>query len=151
MKTITAAGIVVYRTTHDNSIEFLLLRHPAGHWDFPKGRAEAGETKKETALRELQEETGISTTIIPGFEESFSYQIINPDGIVVNKTVTFFVGKAKSHDIILSDEHHDFVWLPDIDAIEQVTYQNAKELLSKVCKFLHDCPSVIIDFKNHNH
>lgn len=37
----------------------LLVKHNAGHWDFPKGHVEEGETEFETAIREVKEETNI--------------------------------------------------------------------------------------------
>ena len=57
-----SCGLVVV-----NSNEILLLKYSAydtqgegGHWDFPKGHIETNETEIMTALRELEEETGIS-------------------------------------------------------------------------------------------
>ena len=35
------------------------------HWDFPKGLMEAGETPKQTALREVREESGIAELEFP--------------------------------------------------------------------------------------
>lgn len=54
-----SCGIVVFR--NENGIRcYLLLHYPSGHWDFPKGHVEEREKRHETALRELEEETGIS-------------------------------------------------------------------------------------------
>ena len=39
--------------------EFLLVQHQAGHWGFPKGHLEPGETPVQAAGRELAEETGL--------------------------------------------------------------------------------------------
>ncbi|MCJ8499843.1 NUDIX hydrolase [Desulfatitalea alkaliphila] len=39
-----------------------LLKHHAGQWALPGGRSEPDETPEETALRELQEEVGLSLT-----------------------------------------------------------------------------------------
>ena len=41
--------------------DLVLLRHRfGGHWSFPKGHVEAGETERQTALREVKEETGLT-------------------------------------------------------------------------------------------
>ncbi len=47
-----SCGTIVYHKKNDK-YEFLLLHYPEGHWDFPKGHIETGETEIETALREL--------------------------------------------------------------------------------------------------
>ena len=54
--------------------EYLLLHYESGHWDFPKGKIEEGETPEQAALRELKEETGIEDAeILPGFTEGIKY------------------------------------------------------------------------------
>lgn len=42
-----------------NSKGHILFIHRNGKWDLPKGKAEANETIDQTALREVEEETGI--------------------------------------------------------------------------------------------
>ena len=59
----------------------LLLQHSdkkkQGHWDFPKGHVEDGETELQTALRELAEETGITDVeVFPDFNHKISYHIM---------------------------------------------------------------------------
>lgn len=137
MKQVTSAGIVVYRRIN-NDIEYLLLHYAAGHWDFPKGKMEPGETLEETATRELQEEAGIQATILADFQESFSYSFQDYDGERAFKTVYYFVGEAKSHAVTLSHEHKDFMWFPYKDACAQLTYANARALLKQVDDFLHE-------------
>lgn len=55
-----AGGLVV------NEKGEILFIYRRGHWDLPKGKAEKGETKKKTAIREVMEETGISKLEILG-------------------------------------------------------------------------------------
>ena len=54
---VTAAGGVVLRSGA-RSPEVLLI-HRDGRWDLPKGKQDPGETVRETAIREVREETGI--------------------------------------------------------------------------------------------
>ena len=45
-----------------------------GHWDFPKGHVDKGETEIETATRELEEETGIKKIILlDNFRKTINY------------------------------------------------------------------------------
>jgi len=135
MEHLFSAGIITYRL-HNETLEYLLLQYGAGHWDFAKGKIERNETKQEAALRELQEEAGISATIEPGFEESFSYIFHNYDKKLAQKTVYFFVGKATSTNITLSHEHTDYIWLPYKEGLEKLTYDNAKKVLKKAHKYI---------------
>ncbi|MBD3304395.1 NUDIX domain-containing protein, partial [Candidatus Woesearchaeota archaeon] len=55
MKKTRCSGGIIF-----NNGKYLLVKHKeGGHWDFPKGHAEEGETEEETALREIYEETGL--------------------------------------------------------------------------------------------
>jgi 8-oxo-dGTP pyrophosphatase MutT (NUDIX family) len=58
-----SCGAVILRDTPDG-LRVLMLR-VFRHWDFPKGLMEAGETPKQTALREVGEETGITELTFP--------------------------------------------------------------------------------------
>ena len=52
-----SCGAVVFRK--DDEVKYLLLHYTPGHWDFPKGKQEIGETEEQAASREIEEETGI--------------------------------------------------------------------------------------------
>lgn len=54
IKPITAAGGLVFNS--ENKILFIYRK---GYWDLPKGKVEKGEALEETALREVEEETGV--------------------------------------------------------------------------------------------
>ena len=134
MKEEVSAGIILF---NDNeSRKFLLLNYPSRHWDFVKGKMEIGETTHETALRETKEETGISDVeLLDGFEEEIEYYF-RAENQDIHKKVIFFLGKTKTLDIILSHEHLDFIWLDYDNALNKITYENAKNLLKKSKKFL---------------
>ena len=134
MKEEVSAGIILFNEIKHK--EFLLLNYPSKHWDFVKGKMEKDETPHETALRETKEETGISDVeFIDGFKEEIEYYFY-ADNQEIHKKVIFFLGKTKTKDIILSHEHLDFIWLNFDNALEKITYKNAKNLLKKSRKFL---------------
>lgn len=125
-----SAGVVVYYMRNAQPV-YLLLRYSNGaHWDFAKGKIEAGESKQDAALRELHEEAGLHATLMPGFEYSFSYTYARKDGVQARKTVYFFIGIAHGINVILSSEHTLYAWLPYDQAIEQLTFDTAKQLLA---------------------
>src|SRR3989338_7748810 len=125
-----SCGIVLFREKNTERY-YLLLHYPGGHWDFPKGHVEKDEKERETAARELLEETGISTPeFSQGFRESVSYKYYKGRKLS-NKQVIFFLAKTDFKDIKLSHEHHDFIWLPYDAALKKLTFDNAKGLLEK--------------------
>ncbi|MDG2449768.1 MAG: NUDIX domain-containing protein [Saprospiraceae bacterium] len=58
-KVIKAGGGLVLNTKGE-----VLLIFRRGSWDLPKGKKEKGEKRKETAIREVQEETGLNQLTI---------------------------------------------------------------------------------------
>ena len=135
MKHLYSAGIITYMIKN-REINYLLLHYPAGHWDFPKGKIEKGETKQEAALRELQEETGLTAQLDSNFEATFSYIFRDTEKELTQKTVYFFIGHA-THDLVkLSYEHIGYQWLPYKEAHEQLTYNNAQDTLKKTHTYL---------------
>lgn len=124
-----SCGAVIFRRRQ--TPEFLLLRHPGGHWDFPKGHVEKDETDLQAAQREIMEETGIAPSklsIREGFLEENKYSF-RRGRQVVTKTVKFFLAESATGDVRLSDEHTGYAWLPYREAREQITYENAKRVL----------------------
>jgi 8-oxo-dGTP pyrophosphatase MutT (NUDIX family) len=137
LKKERSAGVVVYMEKPDGN-HFLLLNYPTGHWDFVKGKIEQGETLHQTAVRETKEETGISDLeFVEGFEEKINYNF-QFEGELIQKEVVFFLGKTKTHTINVSHEHLDYTWLDYENALEKVTYQNAKNILSKANKLFRN-------------
>ena len=135
MEHIYSAGIITYITDNDH-IKYLLLHYCDGHWDFPKGKIEPGETQQEAAQRELHEETGLTAQLDNNFEQSFSYMFLDQQKKLTQKTVCFFIGKTVNSTVQLSDEHTDFQWLTYQQALEVLTYDNAKNILKKANKHL---------------
>ncbi len=136
MKELYSAGIVLF-SQENSKIEYLLLHYCDGHWDFPKGQIEKGETKQQAAHRELYEETSLQTDIKPGFERTISYILYDKEHRETHKTVYFFIGQLKGKKrVSLSHEHKDFKWLSFDSALEKLTYDNAKEILYKANHFI---------------
>lgn len=135
MKHWYSAGIITY-IIEKNEPFYLILHYTAGHWEFPKGTMDPGETKEETAHRELKEETGLTVILDDNFEESIEYIYTDHKEEKWFKTVYFFVGKANDNTVELSHEHIGFKWLPYDEALEQLTYDNGKTLLKKAHKHI---------------
>lgn len=128
-RTIISAGVIIYRI-YNGMREYLILQYAAGHWDLPKGKAENGESLQETALRELQEETGIvNVSLDPHFKESFSYEFKDMHDNHRSKKVFLFLGEVSTTEcIVLSHEHTHFAWIT-ADKANKLSYYNAQEVI----------------------
>jgi len=131
-----SAGAVIF---HDDSErEFLLLHYESGHWDYVKGHIENEESEIKTLIRETEEETGIKEEdikIIDGFKEKIEY-FYRHEGKVIKKEVVFYLAKSKTKTVKISHEHIGYKWLPYDEALNQLTFKNAKDILKKADKFL---------------
>ena len=134
MKNEKSAGAIVF--IKEKEPIYLLLQYEAKHWDFPKGNIEKGETDQETVKREIEEETGIKDVdIIPNFKEKIQYYF-KFKGELINKTVIFYLAKTKTNEVKISFEHIGSIWLTYKEAMEKLTFKNAKEILEKAHTFL---------------
>jgi len=140
-----SAGAVVFRK-EDGETYYLLLHYKPGHWDFPKGHIEKGESEEEAARREVEEETGIKDIrIFEGFREWIKYFFRRTYGLKkeekknapwVFKMVSFCLAETKTKEIKISFEHIGYKWLPYDEALKQLTFKKAKEVLEKANDYL---------------
>ena len=123
-----SCGAIVYRK-HCGNIEILLIRHiNSGHWSFPKGHIEPGETEIQTAVREIKEETDIDVMIDPTFRETVSYSPKRD----TQKIVVYFIGRAKNYNFApQEDEISEIRWVDIGYASRILTYENDKNIVIK--------------------
>ncbi|MGN6368922.1 MAG: bis(5'-nucleosyl)-tetraphosphatase [Phycisphaerae bacterium] len=123
-----SAGFILYRETPGGPV-FLLLDY-GKHWDYAKGHLEEGETAWQAAVRELREETGIrQVDRVTRFERDMHYVFFSPRKGRIHKTVTYFLGRTRTEEVAISEEHTGYAWMSYEDAMERLTYENARELL----------------------
>lgn len=140
MKTVNdfSCGVIPYRIK-DGGREFLLIQHNAGHWAFPKGHPEEGESDLDTARRELLEETGLAAvTIDEGSPFEESYQFTKRSGKQVNKRVVYFLGEVgPGQQVQLQEEEvADHAWGTAKQTREKLTFDEGKALLDAVLAYL---------------
>jgi bis(5'-nucleosidyl)-tetraphosphatase len=129
-----SCGAVVYSKASEAN--FLILQYEAGHWDFVKGNVEEGETEQETVVRELREETGITEAHFVGnFKEKITY-FYKRQGNTVYKEVVFFLMESDTKDVTISFEHIGYTWLPYEQAMEKLSFKNARDVLKKAREYM---------------
>ena len=138
MKFEFSAGGIVFKKER-NQVKILVSQHSQHHgWVFPKGLIGdhiKGEKKEDTALREVEEETGIKAKILKPLDSVTYWYVL--DGVKIKKTVYYFVmefitGDIKKHDL----EMENVEWLL-IDKVEKrLTYKSDKQVWQEARQML---------------
>ena len=129
-----SCGAVVF-TREGGAVRYLLIETPSGAYGFPKGHMEAGETERQTALREINEEAGVRVTLIEGFRHETSYLLHEKAGTV--KHVTYFLGSYEGQTPTPQPgEVTRSVLLPYDAAIRRVTHEGNRLILEHAARFL---------------
>lgn len=129
----SSCGAVIYKKFNGETRFLLIKNKRSAHWGFPKGHIEAGETKEDTALREVLEETGLKIQIIDGFSSKSDYKIQGK----IEKNVTIFIAKALTGSIRLQEEEiDDYTWQTYDGAYNLLRFENDKTILKDAHDFL---------------
>ncbi len=135
-----AVGVIPVYKNPEGEFLFCLVQHADGHWGFPKGHQEEGESQEETARRELREETGIKDMQIDRtrmFEEEYVFE---RGSTRYHKLVKYFLARVDSTDNatqqVFKGEIPEFRWLPYKEATAMLTFSGGKRLLEEVKEYL---------------
>ncbi|AWX69314.1 bis(5'-nucleosyl)-tetraphosphatase [[Mycoplasma] anseris] len=131
MRKEKSCGAIVFKN-NGSQLEVLLVEQNAGHWGFPKGHVEPAETEKETAIREVKEETNIDIKILDDFKEVNTYSPY----LLTIKDVIYFIGLPTSFQLINQEEEIKVVeWVNIKNAKSRITYEEDVKILNKAIEF----------------
>ena len=133
IKVIFASGGIV-----ENSKKQILFIYRKGKWDLPKGKAEKNETIRETALREVTEETGISRLRIRKFYTNTFHLVRNNGSYFLKETSWFLMYSDFEGKLIPQREEgiKSVKWknLNQLKKIKEKTFRNIKIILEEYLK-----------------
>ena len=122
-----SCGVIPYRICQGQR-EFLIVYEQFSQcWSLPKGHMEAGETEVQTALRELQEETGLTAVLDTGAKAVIEY----PISPVARKQVVFFLGQVSGTPRTRDGEIERFQWVKDTE-LKNYLFPDTVEAISKL-------------------
>jgi 8-oxo-dGTP pyrophosphatase MutT (NUDIX family) len=133
-----SAGGVVYRRS-DEGVELVLAARRTRRgdlaWGLPKGLVEPDETREQTAVREVREETGIEADVQASLGAIRYFYVW--EGVRVRKEVHFFLMRATGGDVSQHDhEMEDVRWFPLSIALRRATYKGEREVLQRAAERL---------------
>ena len=111
--------------------QVLLIQQTEGHWGFPKGHVEEGETELETAIREVKEETNLDVEVDKN--KRYMVEYVTDKGIL-KEVVLFIAKKIGGSEKYQESEIKSMEWMSFEDAINIITYDNTRELFKKILK-----------------
>ncbi len=119
-----------------DDILILVAQHSQHHsWVFPKGLIDKGEKKEETAIREVEEETGIKGKIIKPLSPIEFWYVL--EGEKIKKRVYYFLMEAIGGDIANHDyEMENVEWLPQDEVEKRLTYESEKKVWEEAQKLI---------------
>lgn len=122
MKFEFSAGGIVY-CQKGKDYYFALILDSYGQWTFPKGKIEKGEKPEIAALREVEEETGLSNLRVVKLVKKIDYWFKKPD--LVHKFVYFYLMEASSNTELShqKEEVKDAQWFRPNQAIKIIGYK----------------------------
>lgn len=125
-------GVIPLMHKKDQWSVFIILHKQGNHWGFPKGKAADGEDPKQSAIRELKEETNLKVEKLleeePISEEYTYYR----EGKKVHKKVHYFPAIVSGALLLQPDEIRDGKWLSFEEAKKQLTFDEARRICTHV-------------------
>ena len=127
---IEQAGAIAYKNTEKGPLVLIVrAKKNSSHWIFPKGHIDPGETAAEAGIRELEEEAGITGTIIrqAGAEEF----------TMLDKTyqVTYFLVRYAS-DIGSGESGRQPQFCTVEEALSRLSFSGPKEMLKNMRSYI---------------
>ncbi len=126
----TAGGVIFRRNKANQAVEILLIQDAKNRWTIPKGHIEEGETAKETAEREIREETGLQEMRILNWlgKIHFSYRRVN--SLVLMTTEIFLVeAQGNSNKLKPEDWMNGIKWMSTAEALDKIEYDDIGKLI----------------------
>ena len=133
-----SAGMIIFRRTKEGP-KFLLLYSGGSYWNFPKGKLIEGERNFRAALREVEEETGLSPRDLQfrdhfKVEDHFTY-VRNREKI--RKTVTYYLAETRKSEVTLKvvpphhqgERHEGYGWFTFREGMKIVRTPNLRKHL----------------------
>ncbi|MGR5064701.1 NUDIX hydrolase [Photobacterium sp. DNB22_13_2] len=139
LKTNLVSGVVLTKEEHQFKM-LLLKRVGEGYWCNVAGKIEDGELAWHAFLRELKEETQLSSTQL--YNADYLQQFYFPQTDQIFITTGFVVYCDPDRKVILNHEHTDYRWCSLEEAMQLVPFPNQRKFYQHVWQhFIYQSPS----------
>jgi diadenosine hexaphosphate hydrolase (ATP-forming) len=126
----TAGGIIFRRTDKQKGLEILLIQDAKDRWTIPKGHIEEGETAKQTAEREIREETGLEEIRVLNWLGKIHFRYRRQSSLVLMTTQIYLVyAPGSSHSLHKEEWMNGIGWFDIHEALDMIEYEDIGKLM----------------------
>lgn len=135
----TSGGIIFRRNAQSGKIEILLIQDAKNRWTIPKGHVEPDEEPKQTAEREIREETGLQEMKVFNWLGKVNFRYRRGSTLVLMTMHIYLVqGKGDTNKLNPEDWLNDIRWFPVATAIDKIAYDDIGKLILVGMKKIRD-------------
>lgn len=126
----TSGGIVFRRNEKSDQLEILLMQDAKNRWTIPKGHVEPNEEPKQTAEREIREETGLQEMKVMNWLGKVNFRYRRTQTLVLMTMHIYLVhGLGDTNKLQPEDWLNDIKWFPATEAIDKIAYDDIGKLI----------------------
>lgn len=135
----TAGGIVFRHNPKNQQVEILLIQDAKNRWTIPKGHIEDGESAKQTAKREIGEETGLTEVKVLNWLGKINFRYRRTNSLVLMTTEIFLVKALGDTDALKPEEWMNGIkWFSANEALDKIAYEDIGKLILLAMKNIRD-------------
>ena len=123
------SGGMIFRRNQKGEVEILLIQDAKNRWTIPKGHIEEGETARQTAEREIREETGRKEMKVLNWLGKINFRYRRVSSLVLMTTEIFLVqAKGDTDSLKPEDWMNGIGWFKANDALDKVEYEDINKI-----------------------